>query len=215
MVGKAQETMKALIVGDSHVDWTPFAKALNTKVAALGYDVTSAGVGATSARSWLRDKTCRPKKDKCVRVGELKQAGPWNLVLISLGTNGAANANKAGNDDGANIAKRVQKLANTLGGDRTIWILPPQLRGKQWYTNKATETVYRHAPESGLELFNSLPVTTGVITKKSGDGIHPGKQVGTQWASAVAAQIQNSPSSSWVPWLLVAAGVVWYARKRT
>jgi len=211
----------ALIVGDSHVDWTAFAKALNTKVAALGYEVTNAGIGATSARSWLKDKTCRPKKDKCVKVSHLQKTGPWDLVLISLGTNDAANANKAGVDAGAKTAERVKKLAAKLGGRRTIWILPPVLRGnKKWYTSKAVKTVYTHAPESGLELFNSLPVTQEVITKKSGDGIHPGSSVGKKWAQAVGAQIQQAPSpqgSIWMGLALVAGSWLawtWWKRQR-
>jgi lysophospholipase L1-like esterase len=224
---------RALIVGDSHADWTPFAKALASKVGALGYSVTRAGVGGTSARTWLKAEVCRPKKDKCVKVADLQKGGPWDLVLISLGTNGAANANKAGVDAGAQIAQRVKTLATKLAGKRTIWILPPTLRGNvEWYSPAALLPVYKHAGESGLELFDSRPVTEGVVTKKSGDGVHPGAAVGKAWADAVAKQVQNpdlgvtDPTTlgrlgdSTGPWGIIglglAAGVLvyWYSQRK-
>jgi lysophospholipase L1-like esterase len=200
--------VRALIIGDSHVDWGRFGKALQTKLQQAGYQVTRAGAGGTSAASWASGKACTPNKSKCVNVSSLK--GPWDLVLISLGTNDAANGNKAGKLPARAVltANRISQIAAKLGGKRTIWILPPVLRGNiKWYTQPAANAIYKAAPQARVELFDSRTYTGGVITEKSGDGVHPGPKVAEKWASGVAQQASRRATAN--IWLVaVALGVI-------
>jgi len=196
---------KALIVGDSHVDWGHFGKELAAQLRTLGYAVTKAGVGGTSARSWAKPRVCTPNKKRCLDVAPLR--GAWDLVLISLGTNDAANANRAGGGEARfrETASRVDALARTLGGKRTVWILPPTLRGNvSWYTQAAADSLYAQAHRAREVVpFDSRPSTREVVTRKSGDGVHPGLVVSRKWASAVTKAAQR-PSLRGV-WISAAA----------
>ena len=175
-----------LIIGDSHVDGTAFGIKLESKLKALGHKVTRAGVGATSATQWLSGKACRPKKDKCVSVESLPKG--VDLLLISLGTNDAANAGAAKKDPaaaGVKIAGQMKELAQLFGAARTIWIGPPWQRGGKYYSQANMDALYDAAPQSGLELFDSRPSTKDGVIAGSGDGIHPGQKTADQWAQAV------------------------------
>lgn len=208
----------ALIIGDSHVHATAFGSALESQLKAAGWDVTRAGVGATSSRSWTNGHPCTPNKSKCVDVADLPKG--TDLLLISLGTNDGANAAVGGKTDQAayadGVADRIAELARTFWAKRTIWILPPWQRGSvKWYTQDAMEYVYAAAPKAaaaGVELFDSRPSTEELVKGGSGDGVHPSSKCAKQWASAVVEQVQGTSSSglatnSGASSLLVIAGV--------
>lgn len=202
--------MKALIIGDSMVDNSPLAKRLGELLAADGYEVTQAGLGATSADSWDDgDVITRPHKS--VDSGALPKGA--DLLIISLGTNDGANANRAGGDQKAKAEKtasRITQIAKYYGAARTVWVLPPWLRGNvKWYTQDAVEPVYAAAPlAEGVELFDSRPVTKDAVMAGSGDGVHPGAKLQRQWADAVYRQIKQGGSDSFPLWLAVAGAVV-------
>lgn len=206
----------ALIIGDSHVHATAFGSALESQLKVAGWDVTRAGVGATSSKSWTNGHPCTPNKSKCVNVDDLPKG--TDLLLISLGTNDGANAAVGGKTDqaayAAGVADRIAELARTFGAKRTLWILPPWQRGNvTWYTQDAMEYVYAAAPkaaEAGVELFDSRPSTEALVKGGSGDGVHPSLTCAKQWAAAVVAQIQGTSGKAIAasgPSLLIIAGV--------
>ena len=215
----------ALIIGDSHVDGGALGSALQVRLQALGYTVTRAGVGATSARSWTKPppKVCRPDKSKCVELADL----PHNtdLLVISLGTNDAANCAAGGYNPttyNAETVQRISQLATEFGAARTIWVGPPWQRGSvKWYTQPAMDALYAAAelsPPSGVELFDSRPVTRETVQAGSGDGVHPGTQAATAWAGAICQATTSPPSGfSWMVPALVTVGIaaiIWHRRRK-
>lgn len=226
-----------LIIGDSHVDGTSYGIKLEAKLKALGHKVTRAGVGATSAVQWVKGTACRPKKDKCVEVADLPKG--TDLLLISLGTNDAANAGAAKKDPAtasAKIAKQMADLAAKFGAKRTVWVGPPWQRGGKYYTQANMDALYDAAPQSGLEVFDSRPSTKEGVLGGSGDGVHPGSKTAELWAQATVdylAQPQQPPQPQDAPpatettetpeqqpqeagigWLLVAALVAYLLFRR-
>lgn len=218
-----------LIIGDSHVDGTSYGIKLEAKLKALGHTVTRAGVGATSATQWLQGTACRPKKDKCVSVDSLPKG--TDLLLISLGTNDAANAGAAKKDPvaaSAKIASQMQQLAQKFGAGRVVWVGPPWQRGGKYYTQANMDALYDAAPQSGLEVFDSRPSTKDGVLAGSGDGIHPGSKTAELWAQATVdylsqAQSQSTSSttnsetptqSASLGWVLVAALVAFMLLRR-
>ena len=196
---------RALIVGDSHVDFGHFGKELKRQLEAAGFNVTQAGVGGTSARSWSAPRACTPTKSKCVDVQTL--ARDWDVVFVSLGTNDAANANRARTtkQSASETAARVDALARRLGGARTVWVLPPVLRGNvKWYTQSAADALYSGSARARRVIrFDSRPFTREVVTKNSGDGVHPGRDVARQWARGAIAAARGG--AAWPLWVGAAA----------
>ena len=201
--------MQAVIIGDSMVDGSPLAKRLGELLSADGYAVTQAGLGATSADSWDDgDVITRPHKS--VDSGALPKGA--DLLIISLGTNDGANANRAGGDQKAKAektAQRISKIAQFYGAARTIWVLPPWMRGNvEWYTQEAMEPVYAAAPlAQGVELFDSRAVTKDAVMAGSGDGGHPGAKLQREWADAVYVRIKEGGKSNIFFWIAVAGAV--------
>lgn len=210
----------AMIIGDSMVDNSPLAKRLGQLLAADGYQVTQAGLGATSTGSW-DDLDVVKRAHKTVDTGALPK--DVDLLVISLGTNDAANHFRAGGDltkKAQAAAARIPKIAGLYRARRTLWVLPPWMRDNhQWYKQAAMEYIYAAAPsvagQQGVELFDSRPVTKAGVLAGSGDGIHPGTALGRRWAEAVHKAIRSGGKSS-TTWLLVgmaAAAAVWFSRR--
>ncbi|NJN63440.1 MAG: hypothetical protein HC882_00250, partial [Acidobacteria bacterium] len=86
---------RVLLTGDSHMEWSPFGRALEAKLRDLGAAVTNISVGGSSARSWASGRACRPGTSTCRTLAELAAARP-DIAIISLGTNDAANADAEG-----------------------------------------------------------------------------------------------------------------------
>lgn len=188
-----------LIIGDSHVDLTPFAGKLKGRLEKAGWSVTRAGLGATTAGSWISGHPCRLGSNVCHKVSELPHG--TDLLLICLGTNDAANQAKAKSKQPAGAEKtanRIVALAKEFGASRTIWILPPWQRGpSKWYSQQAMDVLYTSAPVAeaqGVELFDSRPATRALVEAGSGDGVHPGSKGAEAWADAVVAQVQAGPA---------------------
>jgi lysophospholipase L1-like esterase len=213
----------AVIIGDSHVDdWSPFGTRLAKNLKAAGYDVTKLGVGATSTGSWAYGKACRPNKSKCVDVETDVPKGA-DVLLISLGTNDAANAQAAKSDRAAAAAKttaRIKAMAEKYEAKRTIWILPPWQRGNvKHYTQEAMDFLYEVAQDAGVELFDSRAATEALVKGGSGDGVHLLGKGASAWADAVAAQVKGEAKVAdagfpiWPILIAVVAGVVLARRK--
>ena len=186
----------ALIIGDSHVHATAFGYRLEKKLKDAGWDVKRAGLGATSTASWTGGHPCVPKTNTCYYVKDLPKG--TDLLLICLGTNDSANANRGKLNlpkYAEKVAGRIVELAKTFGAKRTLWIMPPWQRGnKDWYKQDAADILYTGAPlaeAQGVETFDSRPATKDLVMGGDGDGIHPGNKGGEAWATAVMEQVNN------------------------
>jgi lysophospholipase L1-like esterase len=184
---------RALIIGDSHVDWSSFGKDLTRELEAKGYEVYKYGVGGSAAYSWLRKRSGL--------LSQLNSGGPWDLLLVSLGTNDMANSKKgcrkkrdkkrclarAARRQSARIAAVIKKIK----AEKTVWIGPPSLRGstkglRRWYHPDAAAAIYDAGGPSGVDVaFDSRDSTRGA----GKDGIHPTGALGAAWAKAVATAV--------------------------
>ncbi len=226
--------MRALIIGDSHVDWRPSGVAIEQCLAAQGYDVTRRGIGLSTTKSWMENNICRPKNDdagaKCVAWDEILGNGPFDLCLIYLGTNDGAFAQDAAKaksnpvdqtQSAREIADRVKALATRAGAGRTIWVGPPTTRTTSHYQNAAMTYIYNESARAGVPVFDSRPSTYDEVTnKKSGDGVHVGQKAGEQWASAVCAEVAKGPSKSGTLWIyagvaVAAVGLMWFMTRKS
>jgi len=187
----------ALIVGDSHVDPVFFLGAeLARLLVAQGYTVTVAGVGGTSAQSWLTSPVCRP--GRCVDVDTLPKRP--DLLLVSLGTNDAANmALSKGQPEP--IVSAMQKVVARFSPKASIWIGPPWLGDRGWYKNEHTARLYDAAQRAGVPIFDSRAATRAAVELGSGDGVHLGAAGSKTWAAAVI----SGAGSAWLSALAVGA----------
>lgn len=191
--------MRALIIGDSHVDHSTLAKQLTKELKALGYDdVTAAGVGATAATTWLNnDKVCRPKKDYCVDKTTLPK-NP-DLLIISLGTNDSGNAAAGGGDLAAKADKNVERIKQIIeyfAPVKTLWVGPPWMGDKlKWYTNANMAHIYDAAARAGVPIFDSRVATRPLVEAGSGDGVHLGSKGSQAWAKAIAVELGAPPQT--------------------
>lgn len=217
--------MKALLIGDSHLDHSLLAKYLTKELKSLGYDdVTAAGVGATAATTWLdNDVVCRPKKDYCVKKADLPQSP--DLLVISLGTNDCANAAAGGGDLAAKADKnveRIQKLAQSFSPTKVLWIGPPWMRDTwKWGKNEYMAYLYDAARKANVPIFDSRDATKAVVEAGSGDGVHLGDKGSQVWAKAIAVSLGAKPEAQTQaarvsPWLVGAAlvGAALFLRRK-
>jgi lysophospholipase L1-like esterase len=198
----------ALIIGDSHVDPVFFLGAeLGRGLTAQGYTVTVAGVGGTSAISWLSSPVCRP--GRCVDVATLPQRP--DLLLVSLGTNDAANmALSRGQPEP--IVAAMQKVLARFSPKASIWIGPPWLGDRGWYRNEHTAKLYAAAHAAGVPIFDSRDATRAAVEAGDGDGVHLRAAGSKAWAAAVLGA-QRSPAWTVVLVAALAAGVYLLAKK--
>jgi lysophospholipase L1-like esterase len=122
-----------------------------------------------------------------------------NLLLVSLGTNDAANmAVSKGRPEP--IVSDVQKLIARFAPGDSIWIGPPWLGNKiTYYTNADNEKLYAAAHRAGAAIFDSRVVTRSAVEGGSGDGVHLGPAGQKVWAAAVVKKATEST----MPWLLL------------
>lgn len=189
----------AVIIGDSHVDPTnglPFGPLLAARLTAQGYSTTLAGVGATSARMWATQNPVCNTNNRCVDK-HLLPAHP-DLLVISLGTNDAANALAGGQAVSGAVAD-VQRLIASLAPKHYFWIGPPAMRGNvQYYTPDGAARFYAAADASDISIFDSRPSTQAAVMAGSGDGVHPGAQGAQAWADSVSKAISSQSSGTGV-----------------
>jgi len=183
--GAAPGMSKALIIGDSHVDWSSFGKYLAKALKSQGYSVVRHGVGGTAAASWLS------KRSKL--LDKLNQQGPWDLLLISLGTNDIANSNVGCKGDkrclkraAARKVRQIGAVAQKVEAEKTVWIAPPTLHGTKHYSKDAGDAMYTAGTPAGVDIvIDSRPPTKG----RRRDKVHPLGAQARAWVSAVLAGI--------------------------
>ena len=208
--------MKALIVGDSHVDHSNLAKYLKEGLAALGYDATAAGAVGTTAATWLaNDKICRTN-DKSVCVDKLALPKSPDLLIVSLGTNDLAAAAASGGDQDAKadkIVEQVTQLIQYFSPGKVLWVGPPWFRDNwQWAKNAYAQPLYQAAARANAPIFDSRVVTKEAVEAGSGDGVHLGDKGSQAWAKAIAvalgAKPDTAPQQAGVSPLLIGAVLV-------
>jgi lysophospholipase L1-like esterase len=211
----------ALIIGDSHVDPSggmPFGADLKKRLEQQGYTVTQAGVGATNAHQWAHQANVCNNNGRCVDQHTLPHRP--DLLVISLGTNDAANALAGGQSMAASVAD-VQRIIQQYAPGQVFWVGPPATRqgtAYTYYTNAGVAQYYAAADAADVAIFDSRPVTKPYVDAGSGDGVHLGPQGGAAWADAVAKAIASP--SNWktiavVGSIVVAtSGIVWWLKQR-
>lgn len=210
----------AVIIGDSHVDPSggmPFGASLKMRLEQQGYVVTQAGVGGTNAYQWASQRTVCNNVGRCVDQHTVPHQP--DLLVISLGTNDAANA-LAGGRSMPNAVADVQRIIAQYAPSKVFWVGPPATRqgtAYTYYTNAGVAQFYAAADAADASIFDSRPVTKPFVDAGSGDGVHLGSKGGAAWADAVANAIA---SSSWKTIAVaggvvaVALGAVWWIKHR-
>src|SRR6516225_2586804 len=184
----------ALIIGDSHVEPAgAFAPDLAKLLQAQGYTVTIAGVGSTNGYQWANQQTvCRPDHSRCVDQATLPHS--VDLLVVSLGTNDAANA-AAGGRSVANAVADIRKVFAKYSAKQMFWIGPHATRdgAVQYYTNADINAFYNAA---GSAIFDSRPATRAAANAGQGDGVHLYGAGAQTWASAVATAISSQSNKT-------------------
>lgn len=213
---------RILLTGDSHMDWSPFGVTLDRLLREAGAVVTRKAIGGSAARQWASGKqVCRTIDGNkvCFSADDLRAAGPYDLVVVSLGTNDAANAS-AENADRTRAAEKaaddVEKFMGLLGSPRFVVVGPPLMKDSTaHYTNaNMTPLVDVFARRFGGRFIDSRSVP-----KTDGDSVHMGRKGGETWAQLVVARLPSmTGGASAVNGLLLAllagAAFVAYRRRR-
>lgn len=198
--------MNIVIVGDSHSDLGGFGKALQSALEAQGATVTLLGIGGTAAYSWLgKGPVCRTisGQKKCVNLSDV--AGQkFDLAIVALGTNDAANANRAAAEGGGNRQALMKKAVGQIAAvgarlaPRMTWVGPPKMLDTvKWYTNDAMDALYA----AGLPYFGDRAIDSRLLMpeKIGGDGVHPSASTYRTWAEGVASKLDMTARSSASP----------------
>lgn len=180
-----------IIIGDSHSaggGLGAFGPTLKAELEAKGATVRLLAKGGTASANWL-------KPDKLAPVA----GQTFDLAIIALGTNDAANANRAAGEYGRNLNSElstavtsIEKLADRLALD-FIWVGPPPMGNKtKWYSQKVMDALYDKAlPVFGQKAIDSRPLATSGML---GDGVHYGTSGAKAWAQKVAARFAGGSS---------------------
>ena len=180
--------MRVLLLGDSHTFGT-YGSTLETLFRDTGNDVLRVGwVGAT-ARSYL---TGTQERIGLGGTGDFAAAvsQPWDVVVLTLGTNDAAALPAGGKATSA--AQNIRALADKFGGSVVWYVGPPAFSEKAARTYNpafASESLIDKADRLWNEpapLFERSidPRAATAPFVKDGD-IHFGPKGGKAWATAV------------------------------
>lgn len=185
----------AVILGDSHVDPSgnmPFGRALKARLEQLGYTVSQVGVGGTNAYQWAHQSNVCNNVGRCVDQNNVPHRP--DLLVISLGTNDAANALAGGRSMASSVAD-VQRIIQQYAPSKVFWVGPPATRegtAYKFYTNAGVARYYDAADTAGMSIFDSRPVTKPFVDAGSGDGVHLGAKGGAAWADAAVKALSSS-----------------------
>lgn len=187
----------AVIIGDSHVDPShgmPFGLDLAALLQAQGYSVVQAGVGATNARQWAASNPVCNNLGRCVDKSSLPHSP--DLLVISLGTNDAANA-AAGGLPVSSVPIDIQRTVALFAPKQWFWIGPPTMRDNvQYYHNSAMAKLYDAARAANVPIFDSRPSTQAAVAAGSGDGVHLGANGADVWARSATKNIGTQMSGT-------------------
>lgn len=199
--------MNIVLVGDSHSDSFSFATGLKAALEAQGHKLTILSIGGSAAFQWAGSKPVCRKGKPCASINDVS-GQKFDLALVALGTNDAANANKSANKNPAKrkpLLQKVIKDIETIGtrlAPRMMWIGPPKMNPGNdkkkgiftWYTNDAMNALY----EVGLSYFGDRAIDSRTLMPATlgGDGIHLGAPAYKTWSSGVAKIIGGAAPAS-------------------
>jgi hypothetical protein len=184
---------RIVIIGDSHVDLSWFGKSLEATLTARGAHVVRHGWGGSAASTWLAGKRIFGKQYTLKGVSD---AGPYDLALVVLGSNDAANAQRASMEGGPTLAagvatasQKIWQVAGSLNAGTSFWVGPPAMGTKSpYWTNGAMDALWRAtSPQFGKRALDSRPATQTHV--KGGDGVHLGKEGADAWTSFVVSEV--------------------------
>lgn len=207
--------MRVLLFGDSHTVGS-YGETLERLFCESGHDVVRVAQGGASAVSLL------PTGVHSAKLAEAVMRGPYDLAIITLGTNDATNSSAV---SVSRSASALRELADLLPASDVFWIGPPAFSGQiasTLYPVFASEDLNSRAQRLWLEaspLFPSRAIDPRLATLPfvSTSDVHFGRAGGQAWASFVFDSVASAPSklmassSSWTPWLLggLTAAAVW------
>jgi hypothetical protein len=209
------EGKRLIIIGDSHVDGNWFGQALELSLEARGAEVVRYGWGGSAASTWIAGRRIF-KKQYSLQV--IRGDGPYDAALVVLGSNDAANAQRASMEGGRSLREGVKiassdirKVADSLGAVKSFWVGPPAMgSASPYWTNAAVDALWQEtAPKFGKAALDSRAATLPHVPK--GDGIHLGRGGAEAWAQFVVTEVTKQEASMGGPEpivLLLAAGIV-------
>jgi hypothetical protein len=185
---------RVIILGDSHVDGSTFGKSLEKMLAANGASVTRMGWGGSAARTWIAG---RPIFGKQYTLEQVRTSGPYDVAIVSLGTNDGANAGVNTQDAGAlsreadkSIAQ-IKQVMDATGASVVWWVEPPVMGDRvKHYTNYNIDFVRK----AGRREFGSRSIDSTVVGAPDGDGVHLGGRGGQAWAQVVHDKVVSETS---------------------
>lgn len=192
MMGK-----RIVILGDSHVaEIYQFGKQLESDLTALGATVKRFGWGGSSANAWLNKI---PVAGKTLSIEQVVAEGPYDISIISLGTNDSANHYRnfvetrgkipTATDlapDANKIVARISSISSQIGATYQIWVGPPSVTGKiKWYDPVAISAV-----RAASSNFPGIYVDSTDIPSDA-DGVHVSRATSVRWSSKVIKKISE------------------------
>lgn len=180
--------MRVLLTGDSHMDWSQFGVQLEKLLRDSGATVSRMAIGGSAARQWASgNAVCRTIQGNrlCYSAADLRAAGPFDLVVVCLGTNDAANASAAGADRtraAERAADDIETFMGLLGSPRFVVVGPPKMRDSiAHYTNANMAPLV----DVFARRFSGRFIDSRPVQKVDGDAVHFGRQGGEAWAKFV------------------------------
>lgn len=188
---------KIAILGDSHVaEIYQFGKQLEIDLKSLGASVQRFGWGGSSANAWINKI---PVSGKTRTIDEVKAGGPYDVSIISLGTNDSANyyrnfvetrgkvptvSDLAPNAN--TIVSRITDISNQIGATYQVWVGPPSVTGKiKWYDPVAVAAV-----RAASSNFPGIYIDSSDIPSDA-DGVHVSKATSVRWSAKVVKKISE------------------------
>lgn len=190
---------KIVIIGDSHVDWSWFGKTLEADLASKGASVTRHGWGGSAAANWIAGQRIFGKQYTLKGVAG---GGPYDVALVVLGSNDAANAQRASMEGGptltagvATASQKILQVAGSLSARTSFWVGPPAMGTKSpYWTNGAMDALWKAtSPLFGERALDSRPATRPHVA--TGDGVHMGKPGAEAWTAFVVTEISKQEAS--------------------
>ncbi len=186
---------RVVILGDSHVaEVYALGKSLEKKFTEQGATVRRFGWGGSAARTWLAGK---PALGKQFSLSEVAAGGPYDIAVISLGTNDSGNAEVPSKEQKAaglarpeddvrrscqKAAEQILQVANSVGAAKIYWVGPPATTGRPnpLYSPRARNFIYEYAaPLLGANTIDSRQISV------SSDGVHVTGASASQWVDLV------------------------------
>lgn len=187
---------RVLVLGDSHTDTYPLARNLEAALRSEGATVVRYGIGGSAARGWLKGE---PFPGKRISLETVRASGPYDVAVIVLGTNDAANTVRASMEGGAALAQgmrtaagQIKQVADSVGASSVFWAGPPTMKGTTpYYTNEGVGALW----DAASPLFGRYAIDGRFVTEEHaprGDGVHLNTAGYTAWADHIVDYLHRS-----------------------